>query len=292
VSKQIPKEVMQHIEKLQRVEISEHHLYKKLATIVKDPKNRKILNHISKDELGHYEFWKKYTKKEFTPSKRIIWKYLLLTKLFGVVFAVRLMGQREGCASIEYDKLKEFVPTVERVINDEIRHEKELVNMIKEDKLNYIGSIVLGLNDALVELTGALAGLTFAFLNTRLIAIAGLITGIAASLSMAASEYLSIKAEKNARSPYRAAGYTGVAYLGAVLLLIFPYFVVESVYMALGWTVLNAILIILVFTYYSAVTHEENWGKKFLEMFVISLGVAVISFLVGFLIRIFVGMDI
>jgi VIT1/CCC1 family predicted Fe2+/Mn2+ transporter len=47
-----------------------------------------------------------------------------------------------------------------------------------------------------VELTGALSGLTLAFRNTRLIAMAGLITGIAASLSMAGSEYLATKSEE------------------------------------------------------------------------------------------------
>ena len=67
--------------------------------------------------------------------------------------------------------------------------------MIREKQLDYVGSIVLGLNDALVELTGALAGLTLALQNTRLIAIAGLITAIAASFSMAASEYLSNKSD-------------------------------------------------------------------------------------------------
>ena len=47
--------------------------------------------------------------------------------------------------------------------------------------------MVLGLNDALVELTGTIAGLTFVLTNTTLIAMAGIITGIAATLSMAAS---------------------------------------------------------------------------------------------------------
>ena len=44
--------------------------------------------------------------------------------------------------------------------------------------------MVLGMNDAMVEMTGTLAGLTLAMQNTRLIALSGLITGIAATLSM------------------------------------------------------------------------------------------------------------
>jgi len=58
-------------------------------------------------------------------------------------------------------------------------------DLIEEKRLEYTGSIVLGLNDALVEMTGALAGLTLALQNTRLIALSGLVTGIAAASDIA-----------------------------------------------------------------------------------------------------------
>ncbi|MBM3232434.1 rubrerythrin family protein, partial [Candidatus Pacearchaeota archaeon] len=48
-----------------------------------------------------------------------------------------------------------------------------------EDKCNYNGAVVLGLNDALVELSGALVGLSFALMETKTIATVGLITGFA-----------------------------------------------------------------------------------------------------------------
>ena len=51
--------------------------------------------------------------------------------------------------------------------------------MIDEEKLKYIGAVVLGMNDALVELTGTLAGLTLALQNEKLVGVAGLITGVA-----------------------------------------------------------------------------------------------------------------
>jgi VIT1/CCC1 family predicted Fe2+/Mn2+ transporter len=95
--------------------------------------------------------------------------------------------------------------------------------LLDEELLRYAGSIVLGLNDALVELTGALAGFTLALQNTRLIALTGLITGVAAALSMAASEYLSTRSEGGGRSPLRASLYTGTAYIITVFLLILPY---------------------------------------------------------------------
>ena len=51
-------------------------------------------------------------------------------------------------------------------------------------RLEYMGSVVLGLNDALVEFTGALAGFTLALSDSRLTALTGSITGIAAALSI------------------------------------------------------------------------------------------------------------
>jgi VIT1/CCC1 family predicted Fe2+/Mn2+ transporter len=155
-----------------------------------------------------------------------------------------------------------------------------------------MGSIVLGLNDALVELTGALAGLTLALQNTKLIALTGLITGIAAALSMAASEYLSTKSEETEKHPVRASAYTGVAYVGTVLILILPYLILENFYLCLGCTLVAAVLIIGFFNYYISVAKDVPFGRRFLEMTGVSLGVAALSFLIGFVIRSFLGVEI
>jgi len=162
----------------------------------------------------------------------------------------------------------------------------------ENNKVKYAGSIVLGLNDALVELTGALAGLTFAFQNSRIIVISGLITGIAASLSMAASEYLSTKTEVIKRSPIKSAVYTGSAYFLTVILLIFPYLLLNNVYHSLIWTMINAVIIIFGFTYFISIEKGESFKHRFFEMLVISSVVAIISFGVGYLIRIVYGVGI
>lgn len=122
------------------------------------------------------------------------------------------------------------MPYAKSIVKDEDEHEKQLIDLIDEERLRYVGSMVLGLNDALVELTGALAGLTFALRNTHVVAMAGLITGVAASLSMAASEYLSTKSEEGAKNPLKASVYTGSAYVLTVLFLIFPYLFFTNLY--------------------------------------------------------------
>jgi vacuolar iron transporter family protein len=160
----------------------------------------------------------------------------------------------------------------------------------------YVDSIVLGLNDALVELTGALAGFTLALQNTKLIASAGLIMGIAAALSMAASEYLSKKSERDSNkkttNPLRAAVYTGIAYLLTVLILVLPFFIVSKVYYALGFTIFNSLVIISLFTFYMHVAKGVSFKKRFFEMAGISLSVAAISFVIGLLVRNYLGIEI
>src|SRR3989338_7184194 len=143
----------------------------------------------------------------------------------------------------------------------------------------YTSSIILGLNDAIVEMTGAIAGLTLALQNTRIIAVIGLITGIAAALSMAASEYLSVESEKkNSKNPLKASIETGLAYLIAVLVLISPYLIFKNIYLSLISTVTSAILMIFIYTYHLHVKHKMPFKKRFFEMTFLSLGIATVTF--------------
>lgn len=274
----------------QKNEITEHFIYTKLSGSTKNIHNKRVLARISRDELKHYNFFKGLTNEEVRPSKLKIWKYYLISRLLGTTFGIKLMENGEENAQLAYGKLK--LPGARKIIRDEDKHESQLIAMIDEEKLNYVSSIVLGLNDALVELTGALAGLTLALQNTRLIAMAGLITGVAASMSMAASEYLSTKAEPEGKDPVKASIYTGSAYVLTVLFLIIPFLLLPDMYAALGFTILNAIIVIFVFNFYISVVKDLSFKRRFLEMATISLGIAALTFVIGFMIRIFLGIDV
>ena len=202
------------------------------------------------------------------------------------------MERGEKDAQVIYEMVSEQIPSSEEIVYDEDKHEKQLLDMIDEERLRYVGSMVLGLNDALVELTGALAGFTFALQDTRLIGVTGLITGIAASFSMSASEYLSIKSEESEKSPGKATLYTGIAYVLTVLLLIFPYLIFTNVYFCLGLAILSSIIVILVFTFYISVAKEVMFKDRFLEMALISLGIACLSFVIGYLVKIVFNVEV
>lgn len=273
----------------QRNEITEHFIYKRLARSIKNQNNKEILEHISRDELTHYNFWQKITGQEIKSDRFKIWRYFFISKILGVTFGIKLMEGGEKQSQKRYKEIFAYFPNTKSFVEDEDRHEHELIKMIDEDKLKYVGSIVLGLNDALVELTGALAGLTFVLQNTQLIALAGLITGIAASLSMAASEYLSIKSEQSKQNPLKASLYTGLAYILTVLFLIFPYFLFTNLYFCLAFTIFNAVVVIYLFTFYISIVEEVSFKKRFLEMASISLSIASLTFIIGFLVRKFLN---
>ena len=246
--KKIDRAELARIIKIQRNEITEYNVYRKLARVVPHKADTEIIEKIATQEKNHYEIWKNVTGQSVKPSKIKGAFFCWASRVCGINFGLRLMEQGERLAVEAYKRLKKTHPETARIIRDEQKHEEKILNMISDHKLQLIGSVVLGLNDALVELTGALAGLTLALQNTRLIAIVGFITGVAASLSMAASEYLSTKEENtNRKKALKAGVVTGISYIITVLLLIIPYFVFNSPFVALAVTLAIAIIIILVF---------------------------------------------
>ena len=276
----------------QRIEVTEHRIYMKLASKTKDENNGKILARIAADEKAHADFWENQTGVTVKPFRLKIFTFFWIARMFGLTFGIKLLERGEERAQGTYSQLIPGVPGAENLVKDEEDHEQALIAMIEEEGLEYIGSVVLGLNDALVELTGALAGLSFALRNTCLIALAGLITGIAASFSMAASEYLSTKTEGTEKNALKSSIYTGLAYIVTVFLLILPYLIIGHYMICLAVTIAVAILIICIFNYYVAIARDLSFKRRFLEMAAISLGVSLLSFGIGYVIRIALSVEV
>lgn len=287
---EIPEKVRKRILLSQKNEITEYHIYKKLAKKT-NGENRKILLKIAEEELNHYNIWKRFTDTDVKPNKFKIFRFYFISRIFGLTFGLKLMERGEENAQQSYSGIGLKLPEIENIIKEEGDHEDELLQMLDENFLKYTGSIVLGLNDALVELTGALAGFTLALKNARLIALVGLVTGIAAALSMASSEYLSTKAEGTEKSPVKASVFTGFAYIITVSLLIFPYLIFANYFVCLAITLLVAVFIIYIFNYYISVTMDLSFRKHFLEMILLSFGVAALSFFIGYLLRSVLGVE-
>ena len=281
------------IKKMQQGELTESAIYAEIAKFAKGENNRETLLRLASEEKAHYDIWKKYTGIEMKPQKCKVFWYKLIARVLGFTFAVKLMENGEEGAQKEYSILFDEVEESVQIKAQEEEHEAALLEMLDEERLQYVGSMVLGMNDALVELTGSLAGFTFAMQNTRLIALSGLIMGISATFSMASSEFLAAKSEGR-NDALKSCTYTGVAYLITVALLILPYLLLgnDKYMVALFSMIAVVVLIIAGFTYYISVAKGEKFKPRFLEMTLISIGVAVVSFFVGVLAKKFLGVEL
>ena len=293
MGKELSKRAFSIIKKMQQNELNESIIYAAIARFAKGDENKATLNRLASEEKAHYEIWKGYTGIEMKPKKMKIFKYKLLARILGFTFAVKLMEKGEEIAQSEYQLIAEEVPESVEIRKQEEEHETALLAILDEERLQYVGSMVLGMNDALVELTGSLAGFTFAMQNTRLIALSGLIMGISATFSMASSEFLAAKSEGRTDA-FKSCSYTGIAYLMTVALLILPYLLFpSSMYLWALFTMIGTVVLIIAgFTYYISVAKGERFKPRFLEMTLLSVGVAVISFIVGILAKQFLGVDI
>ena len=291
MKKEMSQKALGIIKKMQQSELTESVIYEKIAKFAKGEENKKTLQRLAKEEKSHYEIWKSYTGIEMKPQKFKVFKYTMIARVFGFTFAVKLMERGEENAQAEYELLSKEVEESVVIRQQEEEHEKALLEMLDEERLRYVGSMVLGLNDALVELTGSLAGFTFAMQNTKLIALSGLIIGISATFSMASSEFLSARSEGR-KDAFKSCSYTGIAYLITVVLLIAPYLLLSNYMVALGCMIGIVLLIITVFTYYTSVAQSQPFKSRFLEMAIISVTVAVVSFGVGILAKQLFGVEI
>jgi len=285
--------ILQRILQFQRDELTSSILYEYIAGRQKDEGNRTALLEIAKAERSHYTTWKGYTGQELRPNMLKIFFYKIIHMLLGDTFTIKLFEIGETFGAQELREIEEEIPEARTIMKEEEEHEDRLMEMVDEERLHYIGSMVLGLNDALVELTGTIAGLTFALMNTRLVALSGIITGVSATLSMAASNYLAERADGNAKA-LKSSFYTGMAYLVTVALMVLPYLLLpNSLYLA-AFAILLAVvvMIIAVFNYYVSVVQSIPFWPRFAEMGTISLSVAAISFVIGLLAKRLLGIEI
>lgn len=293
MGKELSQFVLKRLLKFQRDEINGSILYAYIAKHQKNDDNKKALMEIANAERQHYEVWKSYTGKDVSPSWGKIHFYRILSRILGDTFIFKYFEKTENFGAKELEKIEAEVPEARAIIEDEEEHEERLIAMVDEERLHYVGSMVLGLNDALVELTGAIAGLTFALQNTQLVALSAIITGASATLSMAASNYLAERANGNDKA-LKSSVYTGVAYLITVVLMVLPYLLLPNELYVMAFVIMLAVvvLIILLFNYYISVAQSLPFFKRFLEMAAISLGVAAISFVIGLLAKQLLGVDI
>ena len=100
LSEDIHKKVLQ----FQQTEITEFHIYSRLAKKIKSPENAQILERIAEDELRHYNEWKKYSGQDVEPDWLRVWWYYFISRIFGYTFGIKLMEHGEEEAQKNYSQ--------------------------------------------------------------------------------------------------------------------------------------------------------------------------------------------
>jgi VIT1/CCC1 family predicted Fe2+/Mn2+ transporter len=282
-------ETLKKIYAYQRNEITEHFLYAALARRYRG-KNREILEKISKDELRHYNFFKKITGRDAGPNRIRIYFYRFVSMAFGITFTMKMMGNGEEQAEHNYEEVEDRVPGIRKIIHEEVQHEEALMSQIEEGVITHMGSMVLAINNSIQEITGIVVGLTFALSSSILVGKTALISGMAATLAMVASEYLSQKSEKDAaNNPVRAALYTGIVYVFVVTAIVSPYFIFASHYIALAAAICAVVLIVSVFTFFMSVIKGLRYRTALFEVTAITSAVVILSLGLGMGIKLVFG---
>lgn len=274
-------------------EINDFTIYSLLAAREKNADNAKILHKIAEQERQHYQFCEKITGETRKPQRWVVFFYANLVRLFGTRFALKFMESREVNAEQFYLDIQGEYPEAADIYQDEVQHETQLISMLKDPVLINAGGIVLGMNDALVELTGTLSGIALAFDKTHVVGATGLIMGVAASLSMAGSAYLESKeSPSDDIKPLTYSLYTGISYILTTLLLIVPFFAFSQMVPAIGVMFFGAFSAILLYNFYISVAKDLKFLPRVLQMCSITFGVAIISFVIGFVVKHYFGLDV
>ena len=266
-------------------ELMDHAVYKALAERETDPKRRKLLETLARQEYEHYLFWRSIAGGDCKPSRPRISIIAASYKLLGPAFTLRLLERGEESTVEKYKKILSMLPEdkrpqLERIIREEEEHENKLLNEIEDARQKYLGYMALGLADAIVEITGVHAGFLGATSKTLVAGVAGLVVGFSAALSMAGAAYIQAKHSKE-ENPIISALVTGLSYIFSVVVLALPYFLTTHMTPAFLLSVLAAILLTTSFTYYSVVIQGKPFTREVLESTGLLLGTAVGSYLFG-----------
>ena len=274
-------------------EYADHQLYKELAGREKDRGNREALVKLADHEYEHYLFWKKFLP-EYQPALNpfFLAGFRLMRRVCGLTFTVKFLERHERATIEEYKDVVSGLSggdkaRLEKIIAEEDEHEKFFISQIQETIIKYIGSVALGLADAIVEITGVHAGFLGVTNSTLFAGISGLIVGISAAISMSSAAYLQAKQDPSMRGSsgrrlaWKSAVITGISYILSVVMLAIPYFLTHNMIYAFMFSVMAGMSLIAFLSFYSAVVFDRRFWREFLETVGLMLATAAITFVLG-----------
>ena len=282
-------------------EYTDYAVYTKLSSRQKknNPKFSEALSNLASAEKRHYEFWRKYSSDSSKPPKArsmVVRLVLFLRFLFGASFAIKFLEKHEDKVIKQYKSVEHLIPEQDRsefelMVADEQEHEKMFAEQMQGSYVKYISFVILGLADAIVEISGIHAGSLGIYTSTELTGLAGIVAGAAASIAMASAAFAQAK-QGFQGSPSISAVFTGISYFVNAVVLATPYFLTRNMSVAISISVILAIIIIAFVSYYNSVISDSSFVRDFSELAGIMLGATVALYFFGSFIRALLGITI
>jgi len=271
-------------------ELTDYFVYNKLSETYKKkkPEFSKALDHLAQAENRHYEFWKKYTSQPATSPGIKVRLVLFLRLILGTSFAVKWLEKDEKKVIASYISVADLIPPEDKpkfqeMLDDEVEHETMFANQLEGPAVKYISFIILGLADAIVEISGIHAGSLGIYKSTEITGLAGVVAGAAASIAMASAAFAQAKQGFQGK-PSVSALFTGVSYFVTAVFLATPYFVTGDKVLALAGSLTLALVILAFVNYYNSVVSGIGFLRNFGELAGIMLGATVALYLFGLLV--------
>jgi VIT1/CCC1 family predicted Fe2+/Mn2+ transporter len=297
-------------------------LYQSLRNVARG-ELREILDQLIPIEQRHFEFWQDffYLRVDALDLGRRL-KLAFLTavcRFFGapaihlVLEAIEVYGvQKYLRVWSAYGSDGPLGAAVRNILEDEFKHEDEVVTGAEERKLYpaRVRDIFLGLNDGLVEILGAVSGFYAAFGNPLAVLAAGLTVAVAGALSMAAGAWIAVSSEsevqtteiarrrflgesvsttETAESPLASAIVVGASYLAGALVPVLP--VLSGAMTVLPSVLTAGSLIILVSIMVAFLSGMDIKRRVVTNLLIIAAAVG-ISFAIGLVTKVVRGASV
>ncbi|MEM1943804.1 MAG: hypothetical protein QXO30_04270 [Candidatus Caldarchaeum sp.] len=280
-------------------EYKDYRVYSTLASVEKNGQRKETLQKLADVEKRHFSFWLQHTPAYKPSTSRVFLNFVVLCRLLlGVTFVVKALEGHEKKTLEEYRLMVSRLENnsvekqaIEKIINEEVEVERELVGHIDEAVAKYLGFMMLGVADAIIELTGVQTGFLGVSSSTVVAGIAGLIVGCAAAVSMGAASYLQAR-QGVSENPVISGIVTGGIYMMTVVALVFPYFILRDMLYAFMLSIVSATILTAFFTYFSTILQEKSFSTEFLINISILAAVAAGTYLLGRALGELFGVDV
>lgn len=276
---------IEQIRRAQVNEVTEYHIYKHLSRVVESPKNKAVLNKIADEELEHYRYWMQFND-EVEPKWWKVKLFILIARMFGLVFGVKLMEKAEAKAQKKYSELVGVLPGVSKIIEQETIHEKKLIDLLSDWRLKAFGTWLIATNLVLFVSVGVLSGMVVFGVNQKHAGIQLFFTAVLVSLADFFNTYLMKTPDKLRREPFEKGmvRFFSGSIIGSFVAL--PFMVSANPFIAVFFAVLVLILMAVMLNFYYAIISDHpvllKIGRILLSYLIIAGCVIGASFLIKY----------